>query len=470
MAQISGADARIIIRPETTFKTLPVVSIHPCEVAWDELVDTDVTATADPTYYKQGTKSCKLVVVTGCGAGDILATDAITAKNLSGCTKIGLWIRSSVALASGDLKLLLDETPSCASPLESIDIPAITEVDTWKYVKLTLANPSTDLAIISVGIKMIVDKGAFTLYVDDIRGLEGDAILIPFNTAEFGMQEALEDSNAIRSGRQPQKPTGGAISGTGTLTLELNPYHAILVKHVLGGCATTDLTGSKYQHEITIDDLGEGLAIEVQHTKEAIYTVYHCKGNTLKISQGSTGKIMMDIGYECASEEDATNQTTLDGDPTDYGHNPFSAKFGAFSEGGSPADALATNFSIDYTNNVEGEPTIGSEGEKDSLTEGAAKVNFSIDMLYKDNTYVDKAKAETESKLKLENTHGTGVGTIGNEYISIETPEVLYARPKNRIDGPRGLKQTFTGIAYYDNDAGGEAITITFKNAQSSIP
>lgn len=471
MAQLNGADARIIVRPETTFKTLPVISVHPCEVAFDELVDGDVTATADPTIFKQGTKSCKLVVADGCGAGDILATDAIVAKNLSNCTKIGMWIRSSVALALGDLQLLLDDHAQCVSPIESIDIPAITagEINTWKYVKLTLATPASCTAIISVGIKMIVDKGAFTLYVDDIRGLEGDAIIIPFNTAEFGMQEDLEESNAISSGRQPQKPTGGNISGTGSSNHEMNPYLTTLLKHLYGKVVTIDLTGGKYQHIFAIDNLPEGLAVEVQHTKELIYTVYHAKINSGSISQAATGKVMLDLGWEVAKEEAATNQTTLDGDPTNYGHKPFSAKFGAFSEGGVSAPGLATNFKIDFTNNIEGEPTIGSEGEKDSLMEGRAKVNFSIDMLYKDNTIMAKAKALTESKIKMENQNGTGDGSAGNEYMSIETPEVLYARPRQRIDGPRGLKATFTGIAYSDDDAGGETITVTIKNTQSVI-
>jgi hypothetical protein len=471
MAQINGADARIIVRKERTFKTLPVVPVHPCELAFDELVDGDVVVTLDTSIFRQGAKSNKLAVADGCGAGDILATDAIAAKDLSHCTKIGMWIRSSVALAEGDLKLLLDDTVSCGSPLESIDIPAIVtaDINIWKYVKLTLAAPATDTAIISVGIKMIVDKGAFDLWLDDIRGLEGDAIIIPFNTGKFGMQEDLEESNAISSGRQPQKPTGGAISGAGSSNHELNPYMAILMKHILGAVATTDLTGGKYQHVITIGDLGEGLALEVQHTKEKIFTVYHIKGNTMSISQNATGKVMMDCGWEIAKEEAETNETTLDGDPTNYGHKPFSAKFGAFSEGGGSAPGLATTFKIDYTNNVEGEPTIGSEGEKDSLTEGRAKVNFSVDMLYKDNTYMDKAKTLTESKIKMENTNGTGVGSLGNEYMSIETPEVLYARPQQSIDGPKGLKANFTGIAYYDDDAGGETITITIRSTQAVV-
>lgn len=471
MAQINGADARIIVRPETTFKTLPVVLIEDCEDVWDESSDPDITVTADATTFKQGTKSVKFGIAVGATAGDKV-TELISSKNLSNCTKVGFWYKSSIVLSAGDLQLLLDDTPACASPLETLDVPAVAagEVNTWKYAKVALAAPSSDVAIVSVGLKYTVDKGAMNFWLDDIRGLEGDAIIIPFNTAKFGMQEDLEESNAISSGRQPQKPTGGAISGAGSMTVELNPYHAILIKHMLGGCATTDLTGGKYQHDMTIDDLGNGLAIEVQHTKENKCTVYHCKGNTMKISQGATGKAMMDLGYEMAKEETETLSSSLDGNPTNYGHKPFSAKFGTFYEGGVEQAGMATTFAIDYANGVEGEPTIGSEGEKDSLTESRAKVNFNFEILFKDSTILNKAKNLTESSLKIENQNGTGDGSSGNEYMSIETKEVLYARPQQSIDGPRGLKLPFSGIAYFDDDAGGEAITITIKNTQSLIP
>ncbi len=472
MVQLNGADARLIVRPESTFKTLPVVLVHDCEAAWDELVDPDVTVTTDASIFKQGTKSVKLTVGANCSAGDILATDNVTAKNLANCTKIGMWIYSSVALAAGDLKLLLDDTAQCASPIETLDIPAVSAAEgiAGKYIKMPLAVPANCTAIISVGTKMAVDKGAFNFHIDDIRGLEGDAIIIPFNTAKgFALKENLEESDAISSGRQPQKPTGGEVSGAATTTHEFNPYMAILLKHLLGKVVSTNLTGGKYQHDITIGDLGEGLAIEIQHTKGQKYTVFHVKGNSLSFSQNATGKVMMDCGWELAVEEDETLASTLDGSPTNYGHKPFSAKFGAFSEGGVSAPGLATTFKIDYNNQIQGEPTIGSQGKKDSLTEGRAKINFNIDVLFKDSTILNKAKNLTESKIKIENTNGTGDGSLGNEYMSIETPEVLYSGSSPDIDGPKGLKLSFSGIAYLDDDAGGEAIKITIKNTQATL-
>ncbi len=145
--------------------------IHRCDVKWDELEDTDVTASLDTSFKKEGGGSVKLEVAAGAGAGDILLTDNITEVDLSNTTEVQIWIYSTVALDAGDLQLLLDDTVQCASPVESLNIPATT-ANTWTRHIITLANPQSDSAVISVGLKMVVDKGAFNMWVDDIKALD----------------------------------------------------------------------------------------------------------------------------------------------------------------------------------------------------------------------------------------------------------------------------------------------------------
>ena len=133
---------------------------------WDELVDPDVAVEIDTTLFD--TNSLKLVVAAGAGAGDILATEDITSLDITDCDEIVAEVYSSVALDAGDLQILLDDTAQCASPTESLDIPAIT-ANTKTDIVISLADIPSDSAIISVGIKMIVDKGAFTFYIRNIR-------------------------------------------------------------------------------------------------------------------------------------------------------------------------------------------------------------------------------------------------------------------------------------------------------------
>jgi hypothetical protein len=149
------------------FDNATFLLIEDCEDAWDELVDGDVTSTADAAVFKIGTHSAKLAVADGCGAGDILATEVV-AKDLSTYEYVNAWVRSTVALDAGDLALLLDDHAQCASPTETIDIPAI-GADTWTLVQCKLVDPSACNAIISIGIKMVVDKGAFSFYIDHVH-------------------------------------------------------------------------------------------------------------------------------------------------------------------------------------------------------------------------------------------------------------------------------------------------------------
>ncbi len=149
--------------------------IHDCEAAWDELVDGDATVTLDTTVEKQGSGCAKMVVGAGLANGDIIATDDITTITLANSEKIVLWIQSTEDRASGDLQLLLDDSAQCASPLETINIPALT-ANTWTQCTLTLANPETDIAIISVGLKFTTNAEASTIYLDHIRGTFPDVV------------------------------------------------------------------------------------------------------------------------------------------------------------------------------------------------------------------------------------------------------------------------------------------------------
>jgi len=146
--------------------------IHAAGATFDETTDGDFTQSLDTKDRKQGTQSLKLVIAAGASAGDFV-TDSITSKDLSGYDIIEMWVKSTVATSSGNLKLLIDDTAACASPLETLSIPALS-ADTWTFVRMSLANPETDTAIISVGLEYDADIGAVTVWVDDIVAVAHD--------------------------------------------------------------------------------------------------------------------------------------------------------------------------------------------------------------------------------------------------------------------------------------------------------
>ena len=146
--------------------------LHDCGSTFDEKTDGDFTQSLDTKDKKQGTQSLKMVVAAGASAGDFV-TDSITSKNISGYDYIEMWVKSTVATSAGNLKLLLDDSASCASPLETLSIPALT-ADTWTFVRMQLSSPELDTAIISIGLEYDSDLGACTIHIDDISAVKND--------------------------------------------------------------------------------------------------------------------------------------------------------------------------------------------------------------------------------------------------------------------------------------------------------
>lgn len=143
-----------------------------CNAVFDETIDSDFTVSVDTEDKKQGTGSNKFIIPSGASAGD-LATDSITSKDISKYNYLEFWVKSTVATSAGNLKLHLDDHASCASPAESVSIPALT-ADTWTFVRDQIDNPELCSAIISVGLEYDADIGAVTVWLDDISVVRND--------------------------------------------------------------------------------------------------------------------------------------------------------------------------------------------------------------------------------------------------------------------------------------------------------
>ena len=181
--------------------------IHACSATFDEATDGDFTQSLDTQDKKQGTQSLKMVIAAGASAGDFV-TDSITSKDISKYDYIEMWVKSTVATSAGNLKLLLDNTASCASPLETLSIPALS-ADTWTFVRMQLANPETDTAIISVGLEYDSDLGACTVWIDDISAVQNDTA--EWNTLTRRLWKINKEARDLIIGRDGQDAIGYAL-------------------------------------------------------------------------------------------------------------------------------------------------------------------------------------------------------------------------------------------------------------------
>ena len=161
---------RVEYRSKVTSKV-----IHRCDTTFDEATDSDFTQASDTQNRKQGTGSLKITVAVGASAGDLIS-DSITSSDISKYDTIEMWVRSTVATSAGNLKLLLDDSASCASPIETLEIPALT-ANTWTFVRMSLSTPHLDTAIISVGLEYDSDIGACVIHIDDIVAVANDTAI-----------------------------------------------------------------------------------------------------------------------------------------------------------------------------------------------------------------------------------------------------------------------------------------------------
>ena len=133
---------------------------------------TNATVATESSDYKQGSYAVDVTVQTAITTGlaaynNISSTDLTSPQHYS----VQLWIKSDTNVTAGDLRLVLDDTAGCGSPVESIDLPALT-ADTWKQVTVDLAAPTTDSAIVCTGVSVVNDlSGAsdVVLTVDNIE-------------------------------------------------------------------------------------------------------------------------------------------------------------------------------------------------------------------------------------------------------------------------------------------------------------
>lgn len=204
---------RILVR--TSVKS---ESLHSMEATFDETTDADFTQAVDTENQRTGSGCLKITVAAAASANDLL-TDSLSSTDFSWGTHLEFWAKSNVTIAAGAIQVLIDDTAACASPLETLNVPALT-ADTWTFCRVALTAPEALTAIISVGLKFVTDTGAQVIYFDDMRIVdENTAIWEPFHPNAWGVDKANRGFYfkhddipygllRLVGGQEPQKLTG----------------------------------------------------------------------------------------------------------------------------------------------------------------------------------------------------------------------------------------------------------------------
>lgn len=294
-----------------------------------------------------------------------------------------------------------------------------------------------------------------------------DAQVIPFKSEGFAQDIELISSNVITGNRNPTKPVTGKRSVKGSLSTELNPYMGVLLKHLLGAVTTTGAS-APYTHVLKVGALPTSLCFEKQFVDITQFFLY----NGVRINKGgfqfgSSGFI--DTTFDFAGQKETISGVSIDATPRDLGHLAFEGFEAAILEGGVSI-ASVTTVKLDIENALQTDLyTIGGGGIVGSIPAGKVKVSGSLTAIFDSITLYNKALNGTESALKLTLTHGTGLGTAGNEKIEFLVPELRFKASTPTIKDDKALMIEMPFEAYYDNGTETSSVQITLMNTQAVL-
>lgn len=218
--------------------------VHDCESVWTSGDTTqkvsNVTTTLDSTTTVIGTYTNKIVIDAAFTTG-IAAYTNFSAKNLSGYTSVGFYVKFTTAVSSGEYEFVLSETAAGVTPAESIDIPTIA-ANTWYYVNLNFASSTitTRDAIISIGINVPVNIAANTIYIDNIEAFRSD--FFPVELCETAWTASAEVTSTADT---------STTIGSATITPKQGTYDS---KNVITADFTTGVIAHK---DITAINISE---------------------------------------------------------------------------------------------------------------------------------------------------------------------------------------------------------------------
>jgi len=447
MPQAKGTKAKVTLTEELVVKEIPEYVLEACEAVWDQHEDANVNLALDSTLYKNGSNALRMSLEASLLApGDLLAAASLDSLDLTDYSYLGLWMRADASLQASALFILLDNSTSCASPLESLPIAAM-PANTWTFQKLPLANPAALTTAVSLGVKIGIDVDA-TIWIDDVRAIN-PAVYQGLISEDVKLSQELISSEEIQDTRNEAEPELGAVSVDGPLSCEFSPYRQRLYRAMVGGIAVTG-AGAPYLYKAYVADL-PSFQYEKGFTDIGKYHVMGgAKVATWKISLGPKGLAKLDLTWMAARE--TVRSRSYDPSPVVYAHKPYSGFRARLKESALGTQlGVVTLAEIEGNNNLDGEQyVIDGTGERYDIPEGRIAVSGMLTCLFTNEDLYDKAKAGTTTKLVVELWHGTGAGTTaGNEKTTLTMDELKFKPQAPGIPGPQGIRIELPFIAFY---------------------
>lgn len=286
---------------------------------------------------------------------------------------------------------------------------------------------------------------------------------MPFNTNALKSARAKSKSETMLNSRNPREPFDGFTTASGNIVVPLDAEAFPLWLMAMFGEPVTTGASAPYTHVFKLPEtvpsfsVGRKLALDT-----ALYPrVSGVKINTMSFTAGGSAEALVTLACEGADE--TMDATPIDATPVVPLYDKFS-QFQASLKIGGTTVADVPSVSINIGNDLDTSEDyycIGGNGVRGDLPEGIPVVNGSIKTLFKSQTYLDMALANTETSLELKYTKGA-------KSLTFLFNELQFARSTPGIEGPKGIMLELPFEAYLGDHVGASAVIVTAINTTAA--
>lgn len=295
--------------------------------------------------------------------------------------------------------------------------------------------------------------------------LQGKILEMPFNSNSVASSQKTTAPSTMTGRRDTTEPILGNVDVQGSIALPLDTRACgYMLAMTFGAPTTTAVEGKEglYKHVFKPSTVQPSFAVEKAFNNNIYALSKGCKVSKISFSFGGDGELTMNtdvIGCDETFGEAGVATTATPATPVGLNRlNNFNASLKI--DGEDTAIATQVTLDVDFGLDSNGY-AIGSNGFRTRINEGLIAPTGKLTAFFDDASFVDKAMKSTTTALEI-------ALVKGDESMTIDIPEVKFARKTPSIDGATGITQELDYSAFYGNNALGTCIQFTLVNNVAS--
>lgn len=305
----------------------------------------------------------------------------------------------------------------------------------------------------------IYPETALNKLPETVKGFE-----IPFNSNSLSSTQNTSTPNTISGRRDAAEPMMGNIDASGDLVVPLDSdVFGYILCAAFGKPTTTPVADSaktgnaKYKHVFKPGATQPSFSVEKVFSNGYYSLINGAKVNQIEMSFGGDGELTSTIGLLGCAETMNKKSAAQDANITTIPMNRLN-NFQASLKIDNKDVAVATELSLTIPFGLDdGGYAIGSKGYRTRINEGIISPSGKLTAFFDDDTFVQKAINSTITSLQI-------ILTKGEDSMTIDVPEVMFARKTPSIEGTTGITQELDYSAFFKNNDLNSCIRFTLIN------